>query len=85
MRMSVNEGWKCPVCGNGVAPTEKTCDHQPMDVEPYRPWPIIYPHTLKACPVCHSYGICGCSYSTCTTGGLVGLRAQEQTVWGQLV
>ena len=23
----MNEGWKCPVCGRGVAPSEKTCDH----------------------------------------------------------
>ena len=21
------EGWKCPVCGRGVAPSEKTCEH----------------------------------------------------------
>ena len=21
------EGWKCPVCGRGVSPQEKTCDH----------------------------------------------------------
>ena len=21
------EGWKCPVCGRGVAPSEKYCDH----------------------------------------------------------
>lgn len=23
----MSEGWKCPVCGRGVAPTEKHCDH----------------------------------------------------------
>lgn len=23
----MTEGWKCPVCGRGVAPSEKTCDH----------------------------------------------------------
>jgi hypothetical protein len=23
----MNKGWKCPVCGRGVAPTVKTCDH----------------------------------------------------------
>lgn len=23
----MNEGWKCPVCGRGVAPTEKNCNH----------------------------------------------------------
>lgn len=21
------EGWKCPVCGRGVAPSEKVCEH----------------------------------------------------------
>lgn len=75
MHMSASEGWKCPVCGKGVAPTEKTCDHgNQVNAGTYRPWPVIYPQTLKACPSCGSYGICGCSYSTCTTGGLVGPR-----------
>lgn len=23
----MQEGWKCPVCGAGVAPAEKTCIH----------------------------------------------------------
>lgn len=23
----MNEGWTCPVCKRGVAPTEKYCDH----------------------------------------------------------
>lgn len=23
----MNEGWKCPVCGRGVSPNEKHCDH----------------------------------------------------------
>lgn len=23
----MSEGWKCPVCGRGVAPSEKTCEH----------------------------------------------------------
>lgn len=23
----MNEGWKCPVCGRGVAPSEKHCEH----------------------------------------------------------
>ena len=23
----MTEGWKCPVCGRGVAPSEKVCEH----------------------------------------------------------
>lgn len=28
----MSEGWKCPVCGRGVAPSEKTCDHGALDL-----------------------------------------------------
>lgn len=28
------EGWKCPVCGRGVAPTEKYCDHGKVNTSP---------------------------------------------------
>ena len=28
----MNEGWKCPVCGRGVAPTEKHCNHDATGV-----------------------------------------------------
>jgi hypothetical protein len=44
----VNEGWKCPVCGRGVAPSEKSCDHGGNLALPQIPywWPgTIYPIT----------------------------------------
>lgn len=25
--MTMNEGWKCPVCNRGVRPDKDTCDH----------------------------------------------------------
>lgn len=39
----MNEGWKCPVCGRGVAPSEKTCDHNGAVTVAPTPYPII-PH-----------------------------------------
>jgi hypothetical protein len=49
----MNEGWKCPVCGRGVAPTEKVCPclgglpYVPY-TPPYVPYPILpdYPTTI---------------------------------------
>lgn len=42
----MNEGWKCPVCGRGVAPHEKHCDHhgQQITYQPvFVPAPIYQP------------------------------------------
>ena len=39
-------GWKCPVCGRGVNPSEKTCNHGPENARPINPaiadhWPPL--------------------------------------------
>lgn len=41
----MNDGWTCPVCRRGVAPSEKTCDHGgAAAVDPYwKNWQPIYP------------------------------------------
>lgn len=62
------EGWKCPVCGKGVAPTEKYCDHAvaaPLfPVAPARPlpyYPPIFPwNTFGGCDACRASGVCNC-------------------------
>jgi len=41
----MTEGWKCPVCGKGVAPTEKTCDHGAAGL-PDMPVPTAVPNGL---------------------------------------
>jgi hypothetical protein len=33
----MNEGWKCPVCGRGVAPSVKDCSHGGTEVSPFYP------------------------------------------------
>jgi len=58
----MNQGWTCPACGRGVAPTEKTCDHgwaamvpsvflpyyePPMRTNPYDV--VTLPHPLTSC------------------------------------
>lgn len=54
----MNEGWKCPVCGRGVAPIEKYCDHGGMGMlAPLLPFtqpadPNSYPNRIG--------GDCGC-------------------------
>ena len=35
----MTKGWECPVCGRGVAPTEKNCEHGGAAVMPYS-WPM---------------------------------------------
>lgn len=43
-----NKGWECPVCGKGVAPGEKTCDHGEQAASPPiiipEPYPVYPPH-----------------------------------------
>ena len=31
------DGWKCPVCGRGVSPDEKTCPCSGGEFRPYQP------------------------------------------------
>jgi hypothetical protein len=30
----MNDGWKCPVCNRGVAPSQTYCDHGEVDTAP---------------------------------------------------
>lgn len=47
----MNEGWICPGCGRGVAPTERHCDHGGIVALPaWPPWPH-YPRTGDPLPV----------------------------------
>lgn len=39
------EGWKCPVCGAGVAPTEKRCEHGGVVAAPNPFQPFYVPPT----------------------------------------
>ena len=61
----MTEGWKCPVCGRGVAPGEKSCDHgggltAPIYVPtPTRTWPL---ETSDPPPL-------GTGYTSTTTNG----------------
>ena len=34
----MREGWKCPVCGRGVSPDEKVCDHGGGVTDVRTPW-----------------------------------------------
>jgi len=56
----MNEGWKCPVCSRGVAPTEKHCDHgglgalQPLPCVSYlpsHPVPPGFPGEINPYPI----------------------------------
>lgn len=41
----MREGWRCPVCGRGVSPDEKVCDHGGgvTDVRsPHHHYPRLY-------------------------------------------
>ena len=49
-----NTGWICPICGRGVAPTEKYCnckEVQPSPCIPYQPtgpsWPDLSQPTIR--------------------------------------
>ena len=33
----MREGWKCPVCGQGVSPNKDTCDHNGSVAPVYQP------------------------------------------------
>lgn len=53
----MNEGWICPSCKRGVAPTEKTCDHGGQILQPmWTDWgrmpigPAPEPLHVCACP-----------------------------------
>lgn len=47
----MSEGWKCPVCGRGVAPTEKNCGHEGgVGTMPYVPTFVPNPNTAPAYP-----------------------------------
>lgn len=69
----MNEGWKCPVCGLGVAPGKITCDHGKgaLPINPYLPLPPTITPTnppwdwpprpiYGGCPACRNGGICNC-------------------------
>jgi hypothetical protein len=77
----MNEGWKCPVCGKGVAPTEKHCDHGAPSINTS---PSIHWQRDCDCPLgqCRST-VCPRKQYTISplslVGGLVGTRAHEQT------
>lgn len=48
----MNEGWKCPVCGRGVAPTERFCTHGGGVAAPILPNPMASaPYTAPPLPV----------------------------------
>lgn len=50
-----NIGWICPVCGRGVAPSEKTC---PCKEEyKYIPYPV-YPWTYPTYPIWYGGPMC---------------------------
>ena len=69
------DGWKCPVCGKGVAPDQKTCDHEgardigrPIDKYregwPGQPYelvrgPVPWPEPF-ICDACRRGGVCNC-------------------------
>lgn len=42
------DGWKCPVCGRGVAPSEKHCDHGGSLAQPY--FPGMFPSVMPTVP-----------------------------------
>lgn len=52
------EGWKCPVCGRGVAPAEKVCDHGGAWVVPPLPTQPLYQQPYMHVPDC------GCAPNT---------------------
>ena len=72
-----NEGWKCPVCGAGVAPSVLKCEHpQPQYINT-----PFYPSLIPTCPksptgYCTCTGVCLYGFPTYGnepfTGGLVG-------------
>jgi hypothetical protein len=52
----MNEGWKCPVCGGGVAPTEKTCPCVTVKAAPYPVYPY-YPMYPLCPPIAPYYKV----------------------------
>lgn len=54
----MNEGWICPVCRRGVAPTEKSCGHG--NIFANFPIPVLVPMNDGMCDACRATGICGC-------------------------
>lgn len=60
------DGWRCPVCGRGVAPGEKVCDHGGLSVAPVYPlpaWPPVpaMPYVPDCgCPPGQACGLSGC-------------------------
>lgn len=48
----MNEGWKCPVCGRGVAPSEKHCEHggSQLHIPGSLPLPYTMPNTSQPLP-----------------------------------
>jgi hypothetical protein len=53
------DGWRCPVCGRGVAPTEKVCDHGGLGaLQPYQP--VTVPVADCGCPPGVCFGATNC-------------------------
>lgn len=46
----MREGWKCPVCGRGVSPNEKACDHGGGVTDVRSPWPCNPPVADQVVP-----------------------------------
>lgn len=45
--LSGANGWRCPVCNRGVAPTERQCDHGgAASLSPYYGPPGYYPNYM---------------------------------------
>jgi len=61
----MREGWKCPVCGRGVSPDEKYCEHS--SCRSLCSEPRIYPSTTVV-PWNPSVPI---TLTTCMAGGLI--------------
>lgn len=60
----MNEGWICPSCKRGVAPTEKHCDHGAVSAPGLMFYRYVNPTTEAplgcACPLGHVCGNAAC-------------------------
>ena len=67
------DGWKCPVCGRGVAPTKETCDHGGQGAAPYLPglpmWQPYYPYQVPYAPNPFESPWCVTSTTTANAAG----------------
>jgi len=78
----MSEGWKCPVCSRGVAPTESHCDHGGVNyipapsTGPY--YPNVWPSTVTPTPYWWHTVTCGSGSTTCLVSekdyGYVGVN-----------